>query len=337
MTGNKRYRIALIGAGRMGARWAKIIAASKDASLTVVIDTDASLADKVAKMYGAMPGTDHEATFGDGVDAVVIVVPHKFLYPLAKQALLAGKHVLVEKPGSRTEKEMRELLRIAARKQRVLTVGFNYRFFDSIRQAKKIVESGEIGVVHSVRIVHGHPGRLGYEKEWRMQKDLAGGGVLMDQGLHVIDLARWFLEDKVTRVSGVTSNKAWGAEVEDNAVLALKTKKSRLASLQVGILEWKPVFSLNLMGEKGFVVIEGLGRKYGNGESFSVGIYDRKAERLTEKTLTCDPDAEKALACEFDAFLNALANGARGNRTAEDAAEVLSIIAKVYTQNEKRV
>ncbi len=332
MTGNKKYRIALIGAGRMGARWASVIATSKSVALALVVDKDVSLAEKVAKMYGVTSEADHQLALRDDVDAVVIVVPHKFLYPLAKEALLAGKHVFVEKPGSKTEEEMRELVRIAKEKQCTLMVGFNYRFFDSIRQVKEIVQSGEIGEIHAIRIVHGHPGRVGYEKEWRMQKDLAGGGVLMDQGLHVIDLARWFLEDEVVQVSGVTSNEVWKAEVEDTASLVLKTRKGNVASLQVSISEWKPVFSFQMSGEKGSISIEGLGRKYGNGESFSVGNYDRKTEKLLERQIVCDPDADKALAREFEAFVEALSAGACENHSAKDALEVLKIINAVYQQ-----
>ena len=337
MQKNKKYNVALIGAGRMGARWASIIAISKQASLRLVVDKDVALSEQVAKIHGAASGTNQRAAFGSDIDAVCIVTPHKFLYPLAKEALLAGKHVFVEKPGSRTESEMRDLIRIAREKRLTLTVGFNYRLFDSLRQAKKIVENGAIGAVHSVRIVHGHPGRVGYKKEWRMQKELAGGGVLMDQGPHVIDLARWFLEDTITQVSGVTSNAVWKAEVEDIAVLFLKTNKGKVASLQVSISEWKPVFSCHIGGEKGYLSIRGLGRKYGNGESFSVGIYNRKKEVLKEKILRCDPDADKALTLELGSFLDALANGVRKNESAEDAAEVLSIIGKVYAQAKELV
>ena len=159
MQEKKKYNIALIGAGRMGTRWANVIATSKNVLLALVIDKDARIGKKVADMYGTAFSTNTvDALIGD-IDAVFIVTPHKYLYPLAKEALLAGKHVFVEKPGARTEEEMRELLCIAAKNRRALMVGFNYRFFDSIRQAKKISEAGTIGGITALRIVHGHPRR----------------------------------------------------------------------------------------------------------------------------------------------------------------------------------
>lgn len=337
MQDKKKYNIALIGAGRMGARWAKTIATSKCSSLSLVVDTNEALAKKVAVLHGVASCTDHTEAFHDGIDAVCIVTPHKFLYPLAKEALLAGKHVFLEKPGARSAEEMQDLLRISREKKLALTVGFNYRFFDSFQQAKKIVERGDIGEIHSVRIVHGHPGRIGYEKEWRMNKELAGGGVLMDQGLHCVDLARWFLGDKVHEVKGIIGNVMWKAEVEDYASVLLTTARGKSATLTVSISEWKPVFSCHIGGEKGYISIQGLGRKYGTGGSFFVGRYNREKEILEEEVVACDPDADKALSREFDMFLDEMRKGPSGNLTAEDAKEVLAIIETVYTQTKKSV
>ena len=328
------YNIALIGAGRMGARWAKVISESTGCSLALVSDRDAALAKRIAGLYGADFSADQNAVFDSDVSAVVIVTPHAFLYPLAKKALLSGKHVFVEKPGSTTADEMRELTRIANDKKLMLIVGFNYRFFDSVRKAKHIVEGGGIGEVVSLRIVHGHPGRPGYEKEWRMQKRLSGGGVLMDQGLHVIDLARWFLGEPATRVNGVTSNFSWKAEVEDAAFVLLETKQKKLASLSVSISEWEPVFSCHITGKKGYIFIPGLGRKYGIGDRFEIGLYDRKTGRLEKRSVPCNPDADAALSLEFKAFIGALSgeNGAESN--ASDAAEALALIEQVYTSGQ---
>lgn len=328
----KKCNIALIGAGKMGARWAGVISQSRRARLAVVVDTDSVQAKKTANTYGAPHSARLTDAFAPEIDAVFIVTPHVYLFPLAQQALRAKKHVFVEKPGSKTAAEMKELIRLAQQTKRALMVGFNYRFFDSLRQAKQIVEAGTIGEITALRIVHGHPGRPGYEKEWRMDKELAGGGVLMDQGLHCIDLARWFLDDAIAQVSGVTSTTTWKGNVEDSAVLILKTKTGRLASLQVSISEWKPVFSLRIIGEKGYIAVDGLGRKYGDGTRFTLGRYDRKAEKLSERVIACNPDADEALRLEFAEFVRVMEKRTpTGN--AEDALEVLKIIETVYALN----
>lgn len=331
MTGNKKYRVALIGAGRMGARWAKIISASKRASLALVVDEDVSRARMGGEAYGAAHSGSSTDAFGVRIDAVCIATPHKFLYPLAKEALLAGKHVFVEKPGSKTAEEMCDLIRLAKEHKRALTVGFNYRFFDSLRQVRKIVDAGTIGEAVSLRITHGHPGRPGYEKEWRMNKELAGGGVLMDQGLHCIDLALWFLNDRAARVFGSTNNHIWKTGVEDSAVVVLETARKKTAALCVSIGEWKPVFSLHILGEKGYIAIGGLGRKYGDGARFTLGRYDRKAEKLSELVIACNPDADEALRLEFAEFVRVMEKRTpTGNAT--DALRVLEIVEKIYAE-----
>lgn len=331
MTGKKKYNIALIGAGRMGGRWADIVSESR-ASLALVLDSNRASAKRAAKAHGTCFSAQLDDACADDIDAVVIAVPHAFLFPLAKKALLAGKHVLVEKPGAKTAKEMRELVHIAKQKKRVLTVGFNYRFFDSIRQAKKIADEGTIGEIISVRIVHGHPGRRGYEKEWRMNKKLSGGGVLMDQGLHLIDLARWFLTGRISKAAGFVSNLAWKSEVEDAAALLLQTTTGQVASLSVGISEWKPVFSLYLVGEKGYIAINGLGRKYGDGTRLTLGRYDRKTEELKERIIPCNQDADEALRLEFAEFILSMERRPPATN-ARDALNVLEIVEAIYAKN----
>lgn len=324
MTGN--VRIALIGAGRMGSRWAKMIVGSSATTLALVVDTDQRQADRVAKVYDTRSSVHHTEAFSPEIDAVVVATPHRFLYPITRAALRAGKHVFVEKPGSRTAREMRDLMRLARDKNRALMVGFNYRFFDSIQKAKELVSRGKIGKVLAVRIVHGHPGRVGYEKEWRMQKDLAGGGVLMDQGLHLIDLARWFLEDRVTEAYGVVSNAAWKTEVEDTALLLLKTAQGKIASLSVSVAEKKNLFSLEIIGAREYISIPGLGKKYGDGARFSLCSAGR------EKMIPCNPDADRALALELKEFIAALSRRRQTPLNGEDALAVLEIIEKVYAE-----
>lgn len=332
MSGKKVYNLALIGAGRMGERWAKVIAAAKTAALRTVIDKDLMQAKKVAAAQGAEFSKNEKDALGENIDAVFIAVPHKFLYPLACAALLSGKHVFVEKPGSRTAKEMNELIKIAARKRLRLMVGFNYRSFDSIRRAKRIVESGAIGEVQFIRVRHGYPGRPGFAKEWRMNRDLAAGGALMDQGLHVLDLVNWFFGEQANKVAGMTSNNFWKSEVEDNAFVLLQTPRGKTASVHVSVTEWKPIFFMEIFGEKGYCIIPGLGRKYGDGTKITIGTFDHKKQTLKERVIACDPDADRALYRELQEFMRAIREQREPSPGARDALAVLKKIEKVYEQ-----
>ena len=134
-----------------------------------------------------------DAAQADDVDAVVVATTHDVLSPVALAAVDAGKHVLVEKPAARCARELEPVAAAAARTGAICKVGFNHRFHFAFRKAREIVDSGSLGPLFYVRGRYGHGGRLGYEKEWRMNPAISGGGELIDQGMHLIDLSRWFL------------------------------------------------------------------------------------------------------------------------------------------------
>src|SRR4030095_2902959 len=145
-------------------------------------------------------------------------------------AIAAGKHVLVEKPAARHVDELRELQAAGDRKGVRVHVGFNHRYHRAFQKAREIVDSGALGPLMFLRARYGHGGRVGYEQEWRAQPDLSGGGELIDQGVHLIDLARWFLGD-FTEIHGTAHTYYWNMPVDDNGFLLLKTAKQQVAFL----------------------------------------------------------------------------------------------------------
>ena len=144
----------------------------------------------------------------------------------------------------------------------VLKTGFNHRFHPHLWKAKEIVDKGGIGRVIIIRARYGHGGRPGMEKEWRSSKDLCGGGELLDQGVHVIDLIRWFGGD-ILEATGKVETLFWPIEVEDNAFAILKTDRGITASFHVSWTNWRNVFSFEVFGTDGYLKTEGLGGNYG--------------------------------------------------------------------------
>ena len=327
MTG-KKYNIALIGAGRMGARWAKVIHASTRATLSVVVDPNKEVGQGIARKYGAvyLPKFPKK---NFSVDAFFVVTPHAYLYPHARRALLSHKPVFIEKPGARNAAELKKLIALAKKKRQLLMVGFNYRFFDALQKTKKILDAKTLGNVLFMRLRHGHPGRANYQKEWRMDKNIAGGGVLMDQGIHLIDLVLWYMPGEIKKFSAVSQNSFWKSKVEEQVSLILKNDKGQIASMSVGITEWKPIFSLEIIGERGYVRVEGLGRKYGGKELLTVGLKNKDGT-VTEKTTTCNPEPENALKALFKKFIISVKTGKISGPTGEDALRVLEIVGKTY-------
>ena len=148
----------------------------------------------MAEPFGARAATDfHAAVEAADIDAVVVATPHAELSAIAIACLNAGKHVLVEKPGGRNLAEVSAVTEAAAAAGRVAKVGYNHRFHPAVLKAREIVDRGELGQLMFIRGRYGHGGRPGYEKEWRFERSISGGGELIDQGSHLIDLAQWFL------------------------------------------------------------------------------------------------------------------------------------------------
>lgn len=333
MTGKKLYNICLVGAGRMGKRWAGIITQNKNTKLALIVDVNKTAGAQGAREFRAVyaPEFSRQTLDQYGIDAVFVVTPHAYLYPNTRAALAAGRHVFVEKPGSRIVSEMRALIQLAQKNQRVLMVGFNYRHFDAVGRAYKITKSGRIGALLFVRLRHGHPGRRGYEKEWRMNKQQAGGGVLMDQGIHLLDLAHWLVPGKLVPTGAALSNALYKTEVEDNAFVLLKNKEGQVASIQAGLAEWKPIFKMEIYGTKGYCLVDGAGRKYGGGETLTIGTR-RAGGKISERTIICNPEPDNCLRQELKQFMEAV----RLERTVisggREAARILEIIKKIYVR-----
>jgi predicted dehydrogenase len=264
------------------------------------------------------------------VDVIVVATTNDALVPVSIAALEADKHVLVEKPAARSPAELEALARAAARSRGHVKVGFNHRYHPAVKRAHGLYREGEIGELLYLRGRYGHGGRLGYEREWRADPAVAGGGELLDQGVHLIDLARWFAGE-FTGVAGRIGTFFWKMPVEDNAFLCLTTSKGQVAWLHVSCTEWKNLFSLEIFGATGKLQIDGLGGSYG-------------VERLTLHRMLPEMGPPESASWEFPAediswreefldFAREIASGEAPSGSLEDARAALDIVFKVYRES----
>ena len=253
-------RLALVGCGRVGQLRARHLA---QAQLVHCVDLDPARAQQLAAASGCESGVEWRPVLQrSDIDAVVIATTPDVQAEIAREAILCGKHALLEKPAARSAAELRELPQLAAARGVRVRVGFNHRYHPAFRKARELVDAGELGELMYVRARYGHGGRSGYEGEWRAQPQRSGGGELIDQGVHLIDLARWFLGE-FTEVAGFAHTYFWDMPVEDNGFMLLKTATHRAAFLHASSTEWKNLFSWELFGRRGKLQIEGLGGSYG--------------------------------------------------------------------------
>lgn len=321
--------VAIIGCGLIGQKRARALAGAR---LVVCADKDRGRAEQLARGFEGCAATAdwREAVNRPEVALVVVATPHHTLAEIARGAIEAGRHVLLEKPAARHVSELRALPELAEQKRVLVRVGFNHRYHRSFRQGRKLVDSGALGPLMFLRARYGHGGRIGYDREWRAQPALSGGGELIDQGVHLIDLARWFLGD-FAEVEGYAHTYYWDMPVDDNAFLLLKTAEKQVAFLHASCTEWKNTFSMELYGRDGKLHFEGLGGSYG-------------VERLTwykmlpemgppETTAWEFPMADNSWELEMAEFLEDLRLGRRPAADLRDAVAALEIVDKIYRES----
>jgi len=257
-------KIGIIGAGLQGKRRARVLKQFNDTELILVADANLTTAKSLADSMECKATANWEDVIAlNDLDVIIICTPPNTHAAISIAALEQGKHVLCEKPLARTVDEATQMV-AAARKNAVkLKSGFNLRHHSGIQQVKKWFDEGLIGTPTFIRCRYGIGGRPGYERDWRMNPEISGGGQLMDQGMHALDLARWFLGD-FSEVFGMLETAYWDiAPIEDNAFVLLRTEKGQVASLHASWSEWKNLFSFEIFGKDGYATVEGLGGSYG--------------------------------------------------------------------------
>ena len=321
---------AIIGCGLIGKkRLAGLPAGSK---LAVACDTNLSRAEELVKLAGTgrVVADYREAVADARVDAVIVATINATLAAVSAAAIRAGKHVLVEKPAGVSVRQIDELIALADKHGVCVHVGFNHRYHPAFRKAREIFESGVMGDLMFVRARYGHGGRVGYDKEWRADPTLSGGGELIDQGTHLIDLAEWFL-GPFTKVEGHAATFFWNMPVDDNAFLSLRTAKGRTAWLHVSCTEWKNLFSFEVYGRHTKLHIEGLGGSYGVEKLYH---YQMKPEMGPPDTALYEfpgPDESWRIELtEFEADIRGKRAPTAGLRQARAALE---IVEQVYRQS----
>ncbi len=322
-------RLAIVGCGLVGQRRARAL--GQRFTLAAVADVDPA---RAARLAGQYPGCTAEPDWQSAVRrpdvaAVVVATSNDALAPVTAAAIQHGKHVLVEKPAARHAGELRPLVAAARQAGVVVKVGFNHRFHPALRKAHELYAGGAIGPLLYIRARYGHGGRPGYDREWRANPALSGGGELLDQGVHLIDLARWFLGDFV-EVQGHVHTFFWNMPVEDNGFVLLRTTQGQVAWLHASCTEWKNLFSFEVFGRDGKLQIDGLGGSYGT-ERLS---YYRMLPRMgpPETTIWEYPGEDLSWHDELAHFADCITAAAAPLGGLADALAVLEVVGRVYQE-----
>lgn len=326
-------KVGIIGFGKMGQTRAAAIEDSGEGEIISVYDSDHSLD------FRKYPIADNAQEIIDNpsIDAIFVCTPNNLNKPLTLDSLRAGKHVFCEKPPAFTVEEMKKIRNMEARSGKKLMYGFNHRHHRSIKYMKSLIDSGEYGDIIWMRGRYGKSVDDSFFNGWRAQKELAGGGILLDQGIHMVDLFL-YLGGKFDQYNAFISNQYWNKDIEDNVFAILKNSENGMtASLHSTMTQWRHLFSLEVFMRKGYMVLNGLitsTRTYGD-EVLSIAKNRSTAPAATwkdEEKIRYDTD--KSWRSEVDHFFEAISTNKPitvGN--SEDALNVMQAIEAIYNSD----
>lgn len=326
-------RTGIVGMGKMGHVRKRVMDAHPEFEVVAICDRESG-------MKEAFPGLTFVGKWQDllslKLDALVVCTYNNVAPDIVCAALDAGLHVFCEKPPGRCLADIERVIEHEkAAGDRILKYGFNHRFHYSVMEAKAIIDSGRYGPVLCARGTYGKAGGLGLEKNWRLDKELAGGGILLDQGIHMLDLMRYLIGN-FTEIKSFVENLYWKAPLEDNAFVLMKTDAGQVAMVHSSATQWKHKFSLELFMADGYVSINGIltsTRSYGDetitfarkqfeDETFAFG-------RPREEIIYFDRDDSWAFEMnEFCACIKGEKQRPEGS--SEDALKVMMLVEKIY-------
>ncbi|NQT74341.1 MAG: Gfo/Idh/MocA family oxidoreductase [Chloroflexi bacterium] len=329
----KNIKVGIVGAGRQGHRRAAVLKEHDDSLLVLVADNDIKAARLLADKMGCEATTDwEEVVKREEINAVLVCTPPQLHIPVSLAAIENGKHVLCEKPLARNPEEAAEMVAAAQDNGMKLKCGFNLRHHPGIKQAREWVEQGVIGELNFIRCRYGIGGRPGYDKEWRADPEIAGGGQLMDQGMHALDLSRWFMGE-FNEAIGFLSTSFWDvAPLEDNAFALLRTDKGQVSSIHASWTQWKNLFSFEVYGNDGYVMVDGLGGSYGT-EKVTLGkrIFLKPFQEETIEFRGEDRSWDK----EWNEFVTAINENREPLGNGYDGLQALKLAYTIYESSHK--
>ena len=270
---------AIVGYGYMGEIRHRVLNQEPSVNLSMICDSDSA---KISYEHNCEMVSDPSDVIESDVNAVFICTPNNLIPEITVQCLKRGKHVFCEKPPGRNLSDIERIIKAEKENPGTkLMFGFNHRYHPGVMKAKAIVDSGRMGKIIALRGLYGKSGGKNFSKSWRNDLKISGGGILLDQGIHMLDLFNLFLGG-FTTVKSFLSNNQWKFDVEDNAVVILMNENDQLATLHSSATFWKHMFQLNIILELGYLNLEGLLSKTGSYGRETLVIGQRQFEDETE-------------------------------------------------------
>ncbi|MEQ8711279.1 MAG: Gfo/Idh/MocA family oxidoreductase [Rhodospirillales bacterium] len=323
-------RVGIAGFGIVGQRRREHIDAHPDMQTVAVADrryeTDGVFDDGV-RYYQS-----YKDLLGEDLDALFVCLTNDVAAEVTRAGLERGFHLFCEKPPGRTVEDIESVREVEQqRPDLVLKYGFNHRYHDSVQDALTLVRSGELGRVLNMKGAYGKSAIINFQSDWRTRREIAGGGILLDQGIHMVDLMRLFAGE-FDDVHSFVSNDYWKHDVEDNAFALMRSRSGVVAMLHSTATQWRHRFNLEMALEEGTIVLAGLltGSKSYGAETLTVAWRSHNGEGDPKEQVTrynTDPSWRR----EIDEFADAvMGRAAVQNGSSADALATMELVYRIY-------
>jgi predicted dehydrogenase len=325
------WNIAVVGCGLIGNKRASAL--GPDVKITHCFDLDEKKSKEFSIKFDCISVKKFDEILDNlNISIILIATPHSYLSEFTLSALDAEKHVFVEKPGALESQELEKILHKVKLSSKKVQIGYNHRFHPAIRKAFELVQKNTIGEIMFLRGRYGHGGRLGYEKEWRASKSISGGGELIDQGSHLLDLCIAFLGE-IEIEYAATPTYFWDMSVEDNVFISVKNKTGAIGFIHASCTEWKNMFSLEIYGRKGKIDISGLGGSYGEEK---LTLYNMKPSMGIPDMQNWDfPSRDDSWNLEFLDFIEKIRSNSTETENLKSSIKVLKLIEDIYKRTNR--
>lgn len=324
-------RVGIAGYGIVGKRRSQFI--NTHPNLSVVAVCDQVFTDDFTDPTGMQCFRHAEDLLKCDLDILFVCLPNNIASGVTIAALDRGMHVFCEKPPGRTVKDIRSVIEVEKRNPQLkLKYGFNHRYHDSVRETLRLIHSGELGKVINLRGVYGKSRVIPFSGGWRSKREISGGGILLDQGIHMVDLMRLFCGEFIEIKSFVT-NDYWKHDVEDNAYAIMKDQQGRVAMLNSSATQWQHKFSLDISLTEGYIELSGIlsgSKSYGE-ERIVYGKRDEESDNGQMENITIKFLNDNSWRDEIYEFAEAVLHDKKiRSGTSHDALETMKLVYSIY-------
>jgi len=332
-----QLKVGIAGYGVVGKRRRACV--DRHPQLSLVAVCDRAFSDEGVMDDGLLYYSSYQQLLQEDLDILIVCLTNEIAPEVTIAGLEKGMHVFCEKPPGRDVSDIMRVIDVEKKHQALrLMYGFNHRYHESVQEALRIIKSGELGNVINLRGVYGKSKLITFNQpDWRTKREIAGGGVLLDQGIHMVDLMHLFA-GKFTEVHSFISNSHWGYDVEDNAYALMRTEAGVVAMLNSSATQWRHRFHLDINCDKGSVILGGIlsGSKSYGAETLTVVYADPDHDNGDPKEQITrynnDPSWDEEIRVFVDSIVN---NKAIWSGSSNDALQTMKLVYQIYHADPK--